>query len=102
MPSRCMAGSQETNPYGSEGTVFARAYRDWIQAYRRRKLCLSERRTTDGRQRKGAGATQSARRCRNHRIVVNEKGAERAIATGTVTTLGYPHSISETFLRKNQ
>ena len=35
-------------------------------------------------------------------IVVNEKGAERAIATGTVTTLGYPHSISETFLRKNQ
>jgi hydroxymethylglutaryl-CoA lyase len=35
-------------------------------------------------------------------IVVNEKGAERAIATGTVTTLGYPCSISETFLRKNQ
>src|SRR5437762_14190487 len=26
-------------------------------------------------------------------IVVNEKGAERSIATGTVTTLGYPHSI---------
>jgi hydroxymethylglutaryl-CoA lyase len=35
-------------------------------------------------------------------IVVNEKGAERAIATGAVTTLGYPCSISETFLRKNQ
>ena len=35
-------------------------------------------------------------------IVVNEKGAERAIATGRVTTLGYPCSISETFLRKNQ
>lgn len=35
-------------------------------------------------------------------IVVNEKGAERAIATGTVKTLGYPCSISETFLRKNQ
>jgi hydroxymethylglutaryl-CoA lyase len=35
-------------------------------------------------------------------IVVNEKGAERAIATGRVTTLGYPYSISETFLRKNQ
>jgi hydroxymethylglutaryl-CoA lyase len=35
-------------------------------------------------------------------IVVNEKGAERAIATKTVTTLGYPCSISETFLRKNQ
>jgi hydroxymethylglutaryl-CoA lyase len=35
-------------------------------------------------------------------IVVNEKGAERAIATGAVTTLGYPFSISETFLRKNQ
>src|SRR6266576_786496 len=35
-------------------------------------------------------------------IVVNEKGAERAIATGKVTTLGYPCSISETFLRRNQ
>lgn len=35
-------------------------------------------------------------------IVVNERGAERAIATRAVTTLGYPCSISETFLRKNQ
>ena len=35
-------------------------------------------------------------------IVVNEKGAERAIATGKVTTLGFPCSISETFLRRNQ
>src|SRR5207248_6895140 len=30
------------------------------------------------------------------------KGAERGIATEGVTTLGYPCSISETFLRKNQ
>ena len=35
-------------------------------------------------------------------IVVNEKGAERAIATGAVSTLGYPCSISENFLRRNQ
>jgi hydroxymethylglutaryl-CoA lyase len=35
-------------------------------------------------------------------IVVNEKGAERALATGAVRTLGFPYSISETFLRKNQ
>src|SRR5712692_5273098 len=35
-------------------------------------------------------------------IVVNEKGAVRSIATEAVTTLGYPYSISETFLRKNQ
>lgn len=35
-------------------------------------------------------------------IVVNEKGADRAIATEAVTTLGFPYSISETFLRKNQ
>ena len=35
-------------------------------------------------------------------IVVNEKGAERAIATQGVSTLGFPCSISETFLRKNQ
>src|SRR5215468_1267625 len=35
-------------------------------------------------------------------IVVNEKGAARAISTKAVTTLGYPYSISETFLRRNQ
>jgi hydroxymethylglutaryl-CoA lyase len=35
-------------------------------------------------------------------IVVNEKGAERAIATRAVSTLGFPCSVSETFLRKNQ
>jgi hydroxymethylglutaryl-CoA lyase len=35
-------------------------------------------------------------------IVVNEKGAERAIGTKAVSTLGFPCSISETFLRKNQ
>jgi hydroxymethylglutaryl-CoA lyase len=35
-------------------------------------------------------------------IVVNEKGAERAIATKRVATLGYPYSISDKFLRKNQ
>src|ERR1041384_6975486 len=35
-------------------------------------------------------------------IVVNEKGAERAIATQAVSTLGFPYSLSETFLRKNQ
>jgi hydroxymethylglutaryl-CoA lyase len=35
-------------------------------------------------------------------IVVNQKGAERAIATKAVTTLGFPCSVSETFLRKNQ
>ncbi|MFZ1011581.1 MAG: hydroxymethylglutaryl-CoA lyase [Candidatus Sulfotelmatobacter sp.] len=35
-------------------------------------------------------------------IVVNEKGAQRAIETQAVHTLGFPYSISETFLRKNQ
>ena len=35
-------------------------------------------------------------------IVVNEKGAERAIATGKVTTLGFPCSVSPTFLQRNQ
>src|SRR5213595_1665999 len=35
-------------------------------------------------------------------IVVNEKGAERAIATESVSTLGYPYSISQTFLHRNQ
>ena len=35
-------------------------------------------------------------------IVVNKKGAERAAATGAVTTLGFPYSISPEFLRRNQ
>ena len=35
-------------------------------------------------------------------IVVNEKGAERAIATEAVRTLGFPYSLSPTFLQKNQ
>lgn len=35
-------------------------------------------------------------------IVVNAKGAERAIRTEAVTTLGFPYSISSEFLRRNQ
>ena len=35
-------------------------------------------------------------------IVVNEKGAQRAIATQSVSTLGFPYSISPTFLQNNQ
>jgi hydroxymethylglutaryl-CoA lyase len=34
-------------------------------------------------------------------IVVNEKGLGRAIATPGVTTVGYPHSLSATFLESN-
>lgn len=35
-------------------------------------------------------------------IVVNGQGAQRAIATGAVSTLGFPYSISPEFLRRNQ
>src|SRR5262250_337017 len=35
-------------------------------------------------------------------IVVNQKGAERAIATDAVRTLGFPYSVSPTFLERNQ
>ena len=34
--------------------------------------------------------------------VLNEKGAQRAIATEAVRTLGFPYSISPTFLQNNQ
>lgn len=34
-------------------------------------------------------------------IVVNEKGLDRALATPGVTTIGYPHSLSATFLKSN-
>lgn len=35
-------------------------------------------------------------------IVVNAKGAERAIETGRVQTLGFPYSVSPQFLKRNQ
>jgi hydroxymethylglutaryl-CoA lyase len=35
-------------------------------------------------------------------IVVNQQGAERAVHTGAVRTLGFPYSISATFLERNQ
>jgi hydroxymethylglutaryl-CoA lyase len=35
-------------------------------------------------------------------IVVNRKGAERAIRTGAVSTVGFPYSVSAEFLRRNQ
>jgi hydroxymethylglutaryl-CoA lyase len=35
-------------------------------------------------------------------IVVNEKGAQRAVSTQGISTVGFPYSISETFLRRNQ
>jgi hydroxymethylglutaryl-CoA lyase len=35
-------------------------------------------------------------------IVVNRKGAERANLTGSVSTLGFPYSISPEFLHRNQ
>jgi hydroxymethylglutaryl-CoA lyase len=35
-------------------------------------------------------------------IVVNEKGAQRAIKTNGVSTLGFPYSVSPTFLQNNQ
>ena len=35
-------------------------------------------------------------------IVVNQKGAERAINTNAVSTLGFPYSVSPTFLQNNQ
>jgi hydroxymethylglutaryl-CoA lyase len=35
-------------------------------------------------------------------IVVNEQGARRAVATDAVSTLGFPYSISPTFLQNNQ
>jgi hydroxymethylglutaryl-CoA lyase len=35
-------------------------------------------------------------------IAVNKKGADRAVAAGRVSTLGFPYSISPTFLERNQ
>lgn len=45
---------------------------------------------------------ESARDVEIISIVVNEKGAQRAIETGSVKTLGFPYSISPQFLHRNQ
>jgi hydroxymethylglutaryl-CoA lyase len=34
-------------------------------------------------------------------IIANERGMERAVNTETVTVVGYPYSVSETFLKNN-
>ena len=34
-------------------------------------------------------------------IIANERGLERAISSETVTVVGYPYSVSETFLKNN-
>jgi len=35
-------------------------------------------------------------------IVLNDKGAQRAVKTGCMHTLGFPYSVSPTFLERNQ
>ena len=35
-------------------------------------------------------------------IVLNDKGAQRAVKTGGLNTLGFPYSVSPTFLERNQ
>src|SRR5436309_12097211 len=35
-------------------------------------------------------------------IVVNQRGADRAVSSEAVRTLGFPYSISPTFLQHNQ
>jgi hydroxymethylglutaryl-CoA lyase len=35
-------------------------------------------------------------------VVVNRQGAERAVETNAVQTVGFPYSVSETFLKRNQ
>lgn len=35
-------------------------------------------------------------------VAVNKVGAERAVETGRVRTVGFPYSVSETFLKRNQ
>ena len=35
-------------------------------------------------------------------IVVNKKGVERAVKTGAIQSIGFPYSVSPTFLQRNQ
>ena len=102
-PRDAWQGLQAPNSDRAEGGIFARAGRGGVSAYRCGQLRFAESCAANGRQRSSARATRAdSTDVEIIGIVVNEKGAERAIATGAVRTLGYPCSISETFLRRNQ
>src|SRR5438477_3118618 len=49
----------------------------------------------------GSGAGRFTENLEIIGIVVNERGFNRALSTADVTTIGYPHSISERFGRQN-
>ena len=103
MSAGCVAGSATSDSDRTQSRIFARARRRRIPAHRCGELCFAQGGAANGRQR--SRCSRSFGRLTSVEIigiVVNEKGAERAIATEAVSTLGYPYSISETFLRRNQ
>jgi len=71
-------------------------------AYRCGEFCIAGGGPADGRRRAGAEALDAPSGVEIIGIVVNARGAERAIATGAVQTLGFPYSISPQFLKRNQ
>ena len=102
MPPRRLARSQETDSDGIESTIPARAHELGIQAHRCRQLRLSQAVPQMADSENVLKHMGLSRNVEIIGVVVNERGAERAIATQAVTTLGYPYSISATFLKRNQ
>src|SRR5581483_10769672 len=97
-----VAGSGAPNSHRAQGALLVGVNQRRLQAYRCRELCLAQGRSADGRQRGSAETNPAACRRRNHRDRRKRARSCRAIATNAVTTLGYPCSISATFLRRNQ
>ena len=103
MPPRCLARPQRPDPYGSESTNYLQAlisagfkHIDAVSFVSPNAVpqmadsedVLKELDPPDDVEIIG--------------IVVNEKGAQRAVNSQSVRTLGFPYSISPTFLQNNQ
>ena len=89
-------------PAQVKANYLRRSGRRRLPAYRRRLFRFPVGGAANGRLGAGAGSAWPGFAAEIIGIVVNEPGADRAIATGAVRTLGFPYSISATFLERNQ
>ena len=80
----------------------SQADRRRLHAYRRGKFCLARAVPQMADSERVLEILEPPDHVEIIGIVVNAKGAERAIATGAVRTLGFPYSISPEFLQRNQ
>lgn len=102
MSARRLAGSEAADPDGTEGALLARADRGGFNHIDAVSFVSPKAVPQMADSEKVLEQIDVPGDVEIIGIVVNEKCAERTIVTKKVATLGFPYSISETFLRKNQ